>query len=88
MKSIERAGLDDAEIEKVTWANAARWYRFDPFEHRPRDHATVAALRAQAADVDTTPREYGTRDHSHGLDHAHGLDHNASQFMESSQRSG
>ena len=43
----------------VTWENACRWYQFDPFEHRTREECTVGALRAQATDVDTTPREYG-----------------------------
>ncbi len=70
MKSLEAAGLNDEEIEKVTWQNAARWYQFDPFEHRPREEATVGALRAKAQDVDTTPREYGSLDHSHGLEHS------------------
>jgi hypothetical protein len=70
MKSLQAAGLSDDEIDKVTWQNAARWYNFDPFEHRPRDEATVGALRAKAQDVDTTPREYGRLDHSHGLDHS------------------
>ena len=60
MKSlVAAAGLSDEEIEKVTWQNAARWYQFDPFEHRTREEATVGALRAKATDVDTTPREYG-----------------------------
>ncbi len=75
MKSLVAAGLTDEEIEKVTWENAARWYRLDPFAHRARSEATVGALRAQAQDVDTTPREYGP------LDHSHGLSHNAGQFM-------
>ncbi|MDO9484997.1 MAG: amidohydrolase family protein [Actinomycetota bacterium] len=75
MKSLERAELTDDEIEKVTWQNAARWYQFDPFQHRSRKESTVGALRAQAGDVDTTPREYGQGDHSHGLSH------NASQFL-------
>jgi hypothetical protein len=35
----------------------------------------VGALRAQASDVDTTPREYGD------LEHSHGLIRNAGQFM-------
>ena len=39
MKSLQTAGLTDDEIDKVTWQNAARWYQFDPFEHRPRDEA-------------------------------------------------
>ena len=58
-KSLQAVGLNDDEIEKVSWENAARWYQFDPFEHRAREECTVGALRAQATDVDTTPREYG-----------------------------
>jgi hypothetical protein len=77
MKSLEAAGLSDAEINKVTWENACRWYSFDPFEHRSRAECTVGALRAQATDVDTTPREYG----SGSLAHAHELDHNAGRFL-------
>jgi hypothetical protein len=52
-------GVPDEEIDMVTWENACRWYQFDPFEHRTREECTVGALRAQATDVDTTPREYG-----------------------------
>ena len=59
MKSLVEAGLPDDEIDMVTWENACRWYQFDPFEHRTREECTVGALRAQALDVDTTPREYG-----------------------------
>ena len=66
-KSFQAAGLSDEEIDKVTWQNAARWYQFDPFEHRDRSECTVAALRAQATDVDITPREYGPSDHTHRI---------------------
>src|SRR3954451_3484083 len=59
MKSLQEVGLPDDDIHKVTWENACRWYQFDPFEHRTREECTVGALRAQATDVDTTPREYG-----------------------------
>ncbi|MGX7681355.1 amidohydrolase family protein [Jatrophihabitans sp. DSM 45814] len=59
MKSLEAAKLSDDEINKVTWENASRFYRFDPFANVTRDQATVGALRAQATDVDTTPRNYG-----------------------------
>ncbi|HEX4529907.1 MAG TPA: amidohydrolase family protein [Acidimicrobiia bacterium] len=59
MKSLVEVGVPDEEIDLVTWANACRWYQFDPFEHRTREECTVGALRAQATDVDTTPREYG-----------------------------
>ena len=33
-----------------------RHFRFDPFAHRPKEQCTVGALRAQAVDVDVTPR--------------------------------
>jgi hypothetical protein len=76
MKMVAAAELSDEETHKVTWENACRWYQFDPFEHRTREECTVGALRARAADVDTTPREYGA------LEHSHGLNHNAKQFMQ------
>ena len=66
-KSLQAAALSDDEIAKVTWQNAARWYQFEPFEHRTREQSTVRALRAQATDVDTTPREYGEGEHTHNL---------------------
>ncbi len=56
MKSLDQVGLPDDEIHKITWENACRFYRFDPFEHRSRADATVGALRARATDVDTAPR--------------------------------
>jgi len=77
MKSLEAAQLTDDEIHMVSWQNAARWYQFDPFAHRPREACTVGALRAEAADVDTTPREYGA------LDHSHNLSHGATTFLQS-----
>jgi predicted TIM-barrel fold metal-dependent hydrolase len=49
-------GLPDDEIDKITYENALRHYRFDPFAHRPKEQCTVGALRAGAKDVDTTPR--------------------------------
>lgn len=48
------AGLSDATIDKISWQNAARFFRFDPFEHTARADATVGALRARARDVDTS----------------------------------
>ena len=39
--------------------NAMRHFRFDPFAHRPPERCTVAALRAEAAGVDTAPRSAG-----------------------------
>jgi hypothetical protein len=59
-KSFAQVGdLTDAEINKITWQNACRFYDFDPFAHIPKEQCTVGALRAQATDVDTTARRYG-----------------------------
>ena len=49
-------GVTDAELDKLTHENAMRWYRFDPFAHRPREKCTVAALRAEVPDHDVTVR--------------------------------
>jgi predicted TIM-barrel fold metal-dependent hydrolase len=46
------ASLSDEQVSKLTHANAMRHYRFDPFAARPRERCTVAALRAEATDVD------------------------------------
>jgi predicted TIM-barrel fold metal-dependent hydrolase len=44
-------GLSDAEINKITYENASKHFKFDPFEHRTRAQCTVGALRAEATDV-------------------------------------
>ncbi len=41
-------GVKDADIDKITHANAMRIFKYDPFAHRPREKATVGALRAEA----------------------------------------
>src|SRR5262249_44182669 len=53
---FERARCTDAEIAAITHANALRWFRFDPFRHVAKEQATVGALKARAADVDTRTR--------------------------------
>ncbi len=60
----------DAEIHKITWENATRFFDWDPFAHTPKDQATVGALRAQATDVDTTrmsKAEWRTRNEAAGI---------------------
>jgi hypothetical protein len=52
-------GIPDEEVDKMTHGNAMRAYRFDPFSIRPRERCTVGALRAEAADVDTSIRSLG-----------------------------
>ena len=49
-------GVPDDEIHKITWQNATRHFQYDPFKHIPKEQCTVGALRAQAKDVDLTPR--------------------------------
>ena len=61
---LQGAGCSDAEIDKITWRNACRFFRFDPFVDVARRRATVGVLRATATDVDvreTTRDEYRRR---------------------------
>jgi hypothetical protein len=51
--------VPDDEINKITHLNAMEQFNYDPFAHIPREECTVGALRAQAADVDLTPRSHG-----------------------------
>jgi predicted TIM-barrel fold metal-dependent hydrolase len=43
-------GVPDDEIAKMSHENAMRTYRFDPFQHRPKERCTVGALRALVTD--------------------------------------
>src|ERR1700733_14871060 len=52
------AVVPDDEMEKITWANACRWYSFDPLAHRPRERCTVSALRSEAIGHDVSIRSY------------------------------
>jgi predicted TIM-barrel fold metal-dependent hydrolase len=56
----ERYGVSDDEADRISHRNAMRWYRFDPFAQRPKERATVAALRAEVADHDVSVRSYDT----------------------------
>jgi predicted TIM-barrel fold metal-dependent hydrolase len=47
------APLSGEQIDKITHDNAMRHYQFDPYRIRPQGRCTVAALRAEASDVDT-----------------------------------
>ncbi len=49
-------GVPDAEVDRITHANAMRLFQYDPFSVRPRERCTVGALRAEAADVDVSLR--------------------------------
>ena len=45
-----------SRTREITWKNTTRLFQYDPFEHIPQAQCTVGALRAQAKDVDLTPR--------------------------------
>jgi predicted TIM-barrel fold metal-dependent hydrolase len=53
--------VPDDELSKITYENACRWYSFDPFTHRAKQDATVAALRAEAKghSVETKSFDHG-----------------------------
>ncbi|BBY22171.1 amidohydrolase family protein [Mycobacterium stomatepiae] len=53
-EELWNANATDEEIHKITWQNSCRFFGVDPFATVPREQATVAALRAGAADVDTS----------------------------------
>jgi len=59
-EAFTRHAVPDADINKITYENAMRWYQFDPFTHVPKEQATVGALRAAAAghDVSVRPRSH------------------------------
>ncbi|MGI9433089.1 MAG: amidohydrolase family protein [Myxococcota bacterium] len=52
-------GVPEEDVAAITWENAVREFRFDPFAHRSRDQCTVAALRAESPDVDLTLKSQG-----------------------------
>jgi predicted TIM-barrel fold metal-dependent hydrolase len=52
----QKYDVPDEEVNKITYENAMRWYRFDPFAHRPREQSTVGALRAEVAGHDVSIR--------------------------------
>ncbi len=46
------AGVPGDEVNKITHENALHHFRLDAYAHRPKEQCTVAALRAEAKDVD------------------------------------
>ena len=52
-------GLPEEDVHQLTWRNACKLFRFDPFAQRPREKSTVAALRDEARDVDLSPHSAG-----------------------------
>ncbi len=51
-----RYDVPRADLDKITHANAMKWFSYDPFTHVPKEQATVGALRARAGDHDVSVR--------------------------------
>ena len=56
LSELDNAAASDDDIHKITWENSCRHFDYDPFKHIDRKDSTVGALRAQAADVDTSTK--------------------------------
>jgi len=54
------ANIPENEIRMITHENAMQWFGFEPFKHIKKTEATVAALRAQATNVDMTVMSGGS----------------------------
>ncbi len=50
--------VPQADLDRITYQNALRWYSYDPFAHIPKHEATVGALRARAAGHDVSIRSF------------------------------
>jgi hypothetical protein len=53
-----RYDVPQADLDKITYQNAMRWYSYDPFAHTSEAEATVGALRARAAGHDVAVRSF------------------------------
>jgi predicted TIM-barrel fold metal-dependent hydrolase len=60
-EQLQRWNVPDAEVAKMTHETAMRWYTFDPFQHVPREQATVGALRAAVAGHDISVQSRSRR---------------------------
>ena len=56
LAELEGAGASDDDIDRITWQNASRFFRWEPFDVVPRHEASVGALRSRAGDVDVSIR--------------------------------
>jgi hypothetical protein len=63
---LKKHNATDAEINKMTYENAMRWYHFDPFSHIAKEQATVGALRKAAEGHDVSIQALSK--HEHGGD--------------------
>jgi hypothetical protein len=55
--------VPDDEVNKMTFENAMRWYRWDPFTHITKEQATVGALRKAAEGHDVSIQALSKHEH-------------------------
>jgi hypothetical protein len=51
---LKKFDVPDADINKMTYENAMKWYHFDPFKHISREQATIGSLRKAAEGHDVS----------------------------------
>ena len=61
MEAFAPTGLTDDEINKITHANAMKFFQYDPYKIRAREKCTAGALRAEAAGHDVSIVAKGKR---------------------------
>jgi predicted TIM-barrel fold metal-dependent hydrolase len=60
---FDKHNATDAEINKMTYENAMKWYHFDPFTHISKEQATVGALRRAAEGHDVSTQALSKHEH-------------------------
>lgn len=61
---LTKHGATDAEINKMTYENAMKWYHWDPFTHITKEQATVGSLRKSAEGHDVSIQALSKHDHA------------------------
>jgi predicted TIM-barrel fold metal-dependent hydrolase len=58
VKVAQQYDVPRADLDRISYRNAMRWYSYDPFTHIPEEQATVGALRARARGHDVSIRSF------------------------------
>jgi predicted TIM-barrel fold metal-dependent hydrolase len=61
---LKKYDVPDADINKMTYENAMKWYHFDPFKHIPREQATIGSLRKAAEGHDVSIQALSKHEHT------------------------
>jgi hypothetical protein len=61
---LKKYDVPDADINKMTYENAMKWYDFDPFKHIPREQATIGSLRKAAEGHDVSIQALSKHEHT------------------------